>query len=284
MILENGANFIWRNARLLERAIFEYYFYEASPIRIIDILRAYQNEDGGFGHALEPDLRAPDSHPLFVEFALRTLYDCQLRDPTIAHRVCDFLAKHADLQHGIPPIFPSSQNYPRARHWTNRNMEPSWDRLVGLVGLANWQGVHHIWLKNVVDVCLDHMASTTYTDAHTIMNAFCLLESVAQERDVEQLFHKLAQDLVNANYFSIDVPVKTYALTPLTLAPTPDAYCRQIFSRVQIDAHLNELISLQMADGGWPIQWKPPGEAAQWEWRAQKTVNALVTLHAYGKL
>jgi hypothetical protein len=78
--------------------------------------------------------------------------------------------------------------------------------------------------------------------------------------------------------------VTTYAHTPLTAAPTPNAYCRPIFSDAQIDAHLNELLSLQMDDGGWPIQWEPPGEIAQWEWRAQKTINALVTLHAYGQI
>ena len=62
-LLEKGENFIWENARLLERAIFSYHFYSGSDIRILEILKTYQNEDGGFGHALEPDLRTPDSHP-----------------------------------------------------------------------------------------------------------------------------------------------------------------------------------------------------------------------------
>jgi len=163
-------------------------------------------------------------------------------------------------------------------------MKPQLDRLVGLVGLANWQVVRHSWLEKAVDVCLEHVASTIYTDAHTILNAFCLLESVALERDIEDLVQKLTHDLLRANFFSISVPVKTYALNPLTFAPTPDFYCRQIFSKAQIEAHLTELVSLQMADGGWPIQWKPPGETAQLEWRAQKTVNALVTLHEYGRI
>jgi hypothetical protein len=80
------------------------------------------------------------------------------------------------------------------------------DRLVGLVGLANWQGIHHSWLEKAVDICLEHLASTPYTDAHTILNAFCLLESVAQERDVERLFQKLAHDLLNATFFCTGSP------------------------------------------------------------------------------
>ena len=60
-ILEKGANFIWENARLLERAIFEYRFLGGSADRIPLILRLYQNADGGFGHALELDSCVPDS-------------------------------------------------------------------------------------------------------------------------------------------------------------------------------------------------------------------------------
>jgi hypothetical protein len=155
---------------------------------------------------------------------------------------------------------------------------------VGLVGLLNWQGVRNNWLQKAVEVCLEHVVATEYVDAHTILNTFCLLDSVAQKRNVDELFHKLSQDLFQADYFCIEVPCKTYALTPLIFAPTPDSYCRQIFSSAQIEAHLKELISSQMEDGGWPLQWEPPRGIARLEWRAQKTVNALITLHAYGKI
>ena len=185
MILENGMTFVWKYARLLERAIFEYHFCDGSSARIVDILRTYQNADGGFGHALEPDLRAPDSQPLFAEFALQTLYANRLRDMALANRICDFLLAHADLKQGIPTIFPSSQNYPRAPHWSNpAASQPSVDRLAGLVGLVNWQGVLHPWLREAVAVCLQRTAAIEYHDAHTILTAFCLLESLAPAQDV----------------------------------------------------------------------------------------------------
>ena len=158
------------------------------------------------------------------------------------------------------------------------------DRLIGLVGLANWQGINHSWLKQAVDVCLDHAMSMTYTDAHTILNAFCLIESVATKRDIEPLYQKLTNELLNAQYFSLNVPVTTYSLTPLTFASAPESYCRPIFAQQHIDAHLDDLLSLQMQDGGWPIQWTPPSRMARCEWRAHKTVNALITLRAYSKI
>ena len=137
--LELGTNFIWKNARLLERAIFELHFLNGSSKRILDILLAYQNEDGGFGNALEPDLRSPDSQPLFVEFAMRTLYDSKLRDTELAYRVCDFMANRVDMQQGIPMVSQSAKLYAQAAHMNNPSVyQPSFDRLTSLVGLIAW--------------------------------------------------------------------------------------------------------------------------------------------------
>lgn len=285
MILEKGTKFIWENARLLERAIFEYHFCDGSPERILEILKTYQNKDGGFGHALEPDLRAPDSHPLFAEFGLRILHECKLRAPEMVYKVCDFLSQHVDFEQGIPTILPSSQEYPRAAHWNNPDsVLPSFDRLTGLVGLANWHGTRHPWLQKAVEICMGRIATTEYTDAHTILTAFCLLESALDKTTTDELFDKLAEELLEADFFCADAPVSRYGLTPLTFAPTPDSFCRRIFSNSQIDAHLTDLESKQKDDGGWPIQWEPPGEISKWEWRSQRTVRALSVLRAYGRI
>ena len=284
-ILDKGTSFIWENARLLDRVVFDYHFRNGSVERILTVLGTYQNEDGGFGHALEPDLRAPDSQPLFVEFALRTLYDCKIRAPEMTYRACEFLAQHADLEAGIPTIFPSSRSYPRAAHWHHEhNEQPSLDRMTSLVGLAAWQGIQHPWLQKAIEACLAHITSTPYNDAHIIQNALCLIESLSQERPLDNLFKKLTGELKNANFYCAEVPVKSYGLTPLEFAPSPESFCRRIFSDAQIEAHLSELEAHQEADGGWGILWTPPGEYARLEWRAHKTVKALVTLHAYRRI
>ena len=285
MVLEKATRFIWENSRFLERAVFEHFFYKGPTARILEILKTYQNEDGGFGHALEPDLRAPDSQPLFTEFALRTLYECNLRDPEMAYKVCGFLSKHADFKQGIPSIFLSSQNFPRAAHWNNPTaVQPSMDRMTGLVGLVSWQGIKHPWLSEAIEVCIESIATTYYEDAHTIQNAFCLLESLSKVKDVGTLQMKLSNELFKANFFCLDAPVVNYGLTPLSFAPKPDSYCRNLFSDLQIEAHLDDLESKQEEDGGWPILWEPPGEMARWEWRSHKTVYSLVSLRAYGRI
>ena len=42
-----------------------------TPVR--DAVAAYRNADGGFGHALEPDVRDPASQPAATEMALRIM-------------------------------------------------------------------------------------------------------------------------------------------------------------------------------------------------------------------
>ena len=40
---------------------------------VLATLRAYRNRDGGFGHALEPDVRAPESEPASTLHGLEVL-------------------------------------------------------------------------------------------------------------------------------------------------------------------------------------------------------------------
>ena len=47
--------FIYRNARPLDIVRWQYHFENGSKEEVLTALAAYQNADGGFGHALEPD-------------------------------------------------------------------------------------------------------------------------------------------------------------------------------------------------------------------------------------
>ncbi len=82
----------------------------------------------------------------------------------------------------------------------------------------------------------------------------------------------------------MELPFEGYALTPLDLAPRPDALARVCFDDATIEVHLDALVAQQQEDGGWPLSWEPPGEAARAEWRGKWTLDALVVLDAYGRL
>jgi hypothetical protein len=66
-------SFVWSAARLVDRHRYALLFADGPAQPVIDALRGYRNGDGGFGHALEPDLRSPESQPAPTLYALEIL-------------------------------------------------------------------------------------------------------------------------------------------------------------------------------------------------------------------
>ncbi|MCG7376778.1 hypothetical protein MH215_07220 [Paenibacillus sp. ACRSA] len=217
-----------------------------------------------------------------MEFALRTLCDCNIKNEELAQKACKYIAKHADLEKGIPTIFFSSAQYPRAEHWQNSfATEPSFSRLTGLIGLLKWQGIDNPWLEKAVESCLENISSNIYEDAHTILTAFCLLECLPQTEYIRGLFLKLSNELYSSKFFRIDADSKQYGLSPLEFAPSSTSYCRRIFTEDLLLKHVEVLAAQQESDGGWQINWEPPGETARLEWRAYVTLKNLMILNSY---
>jgi hypothetical protein len=49
-------------------------FEDATIDHFHKAVAAHKNSDGGYGHAFEPDMRSPKSHPLALEFLLTVLH------------------------------------------------------------------------------------------------------------------------------------------------------------------------------------------------------------------
>ena len=75
-----------RFARLLDGA-------DSAPVRAA--VAAYRNPDGGFGHAIEPDLRCPDSQPAAAAMALRILDEADAWETGLVQGACDWLQRNA---------------------------------------------------------------------------------------------------------------------------------------------------------------------------------------------
>jgi hypothetical protein len=88
-----GRDFILRQGRLVERRLFAACFEGAPAAGVIDALRGYRNDDGGFGHGLEPDKRCPASLPIDVEVALQALAAVGAADLPLVLGACDYLAE-----------------------------------------------------------------------------------------------------------------------------------------------------------------------------------------------
>src|ERR1700676_3775221 len=100
--IDSAERFVLANARLLDRHRLAALLHGASTAPVLETLRAYRNSDGGFGHALEPDVRAPESEPTATLTALEVLAEVgALDDPMVADAAA-WVARVADPDGGVP--------------------------------------------------------------------------------------------------------------------------------------------------------------------------------------
>jgi hypothetical protein len=283
-----GDRFLLNQARLLERRLFASCFLGQPAAGVVDALRGYQNDDGGFGHALEPDKRCPASLPIDVETAFQALATAGGFDQEMVTRACDFLARTAEeagAGGAVPPAFPVIEAFPRAAHWTDWTYEPGLNPTAGLVGLLYQLGVDHPWRSAGTAYCWRQLESGGLPgDAHVLKEVLVFLEHVPDTDRAGQQAAALASKLDSIPLFHLDPDAPGYGLSPLDIAPLTGSRWRSLFTEAQIDAHLERLQKAQQADGGWPITWAPPSQAAVAEWRGVVTLQALRTLTSYGRL
>src|SRR4051794_30472278 len=89
--LAAAARFLAERGRVLDRRRFDRAFAGGPAEAVRDAVAAYRNADGGFGHGLEPDCRAPGSQPATTALALRTLDEADAWDEDLVRAICDHL-------------------------------------------------------------------------------------------------------------------------------------------------------------------------------------------------
>lgn len=283
--LQNAQEFIWRNARLLERYLFTALFSEGRKESVFAALRPYQNEDGGFGNALEPDKRCPSSQPQDVEFALHILDAIDAMDDSMVIRACDYLITITTAEGGVPFALPSLNAYPHAPWWTaENNPAASLNPTAAITGLLLKHGIQHPWIETASQFCWRAIDSTETIEFHTLMPAITFLEHVPDRARAEHELRRIAARLLHSDAIELDPHAQGYVKKPLDWAPTPQSYCRRLFDEQTIAQHLAALAGRQQSDGGWPISWTAISPAVELEWRGRLTIEALRMLEAYGAL
>ncbi|MCL2841492.1 MAG: hypothetical protein FWE05_12070 [Defluviitaleaceae bacterium] len=112
---------MYRNARNIELALWQYEFENGSEETVLDALSFYQNEDGGFGNALEPDSLNPNSTPYTTNHAINILNSIGFKDAKhpMIRGILRFLDSGAYFsENGWQFTIPTNNEYPHAIWWT----------------------------------------------------------------------------------------------------------------------------------------------------------------------
>ena len=287
-ILEQARIFIFENARLLERRRFEHIFQGGSKQAVINTLRAYQNEDGGFGNALEPDIRCPQSQPVPTEMALMIMDALAYWDRDMLTQIIEYLRTVTLSDGGLPTTLRAGSDYPHAPWWfTDSPIQPSVNPTGRIIGLLYKQRVRSDffedqWFTKTVDYLwrvLEHEQPEGYHDG---IQWITFLQHTPERERAQNVLPLIEAWLRRSGTIETNPEAVGYVQKVLDWAPTPQSYANPFILPSDIQMHLDALVKQQQADGGWPINWPPMSTAVETEWRGLVTLERVSTLKAYG--
>ncbi|ONI76216.1 hypothetical protein ALI144C_36720 [Actinosynnema sp. ALI-1.44] len=294
--LDRAEWFVWLTGRILEQHRFAYHFLGGSAEAVEAALFAFACPAGGFGYALEPDLRGPAPEPLSTALALRLLEEvgrCGERDTTalLAH-----LERTSTPDGGLPARNPQPGNYPAAAAVPPIADPPGSLQSTGpVVGVLRASGVRHPWLDKATEFCWTAIDSVEPTDPYVIEAAVAFLDR-AEDRDRARAAANRLGDQVRGRRLAVLDPADADAYPlpagfppglhfyPYDFAHTPDSLAAEWFTGEEMDRSLDHLRSRQLADGGWAMRFPEWAPGTALEWRPILTIEALLTLRAYGRL
>ena len=282
---DSAAVFVAANARVIDRRRFERLFGGGSARPVRDAVAAYRNDDGGFGHALEPDCRAPGSQSLAVEMALRIMDETDAWDEDLVRGACDWLAAVAPAEGGVAFVEPTLAGWPHAPWWVAEEGHPASVIVTALIASTlHARRFSHPWLDRATELTWTLIDTLAEPGPYDMRAVFSFLQHVPDRDRARAVFGRVGPLIFERKLVTLDPETPGEVHFPLDFAPEPDSLGRALFDEATIKAHLDHLAQAQRADGGWMFNWLAWSPAAERDWRGFLTVDALRLLRANGYL
>ena len=291
--------FIFDQARPLERCLFAYRYEGGSPVDVSAELAKFRNPDGGFGRALEPDFRVPDSSVLATGQALSILRELRVGDDSsLVREAISYLLDNYDAEHHVWPIIPRHDNTaPHAPWWRyDAAKMMRWDEQRANPGCQIVSELYHYrslvppdFLEECTAAIVSHL--DTLPDAMDMFNVGGYVALAETENLPDKIRSHIISKLQRAVACSIardELEWEEHCLTPLRVTDSPDSpLLSSIWEEVQ--RNLDYEIKRQEADGSWAPNWSWGGAFpevwpdAEKEWRGILTLKALKALRNFDR-
>jgi hypothetical protein len=122
---EDACNFIRKNARPLDQALFRYHFEGGSKEDVLIELAAFSNIDGGFGGGIEPDFRLKTSSPMATSVGLQYCLDvgCDPKSDIVRGAIDYLVSTYNKSDNYWPSTDVSVNDSPHAPWWHVEKVE-----------------------------------------------------------------------------------------------------------------------------------------------------------------
>jgi hypothetical protein len=295
--------FLKTQARPLDRALYEHRFEGGSVDGVLAELAHYQNEDGGFGHALEPDMRTPSSSALATGIGLRVLRElgCSTEHPMVRKAVEHVLATY-DPESKVWRVVPYDTNeHPHAPWWHDEagSLARTFDQFLIIPRAQIVALLHHYaalvpadWLD---DVTRDTVAAIEVAESlgagggDDLASAIDLAQAEGLSPDLRRRLVDRIRAVVPEVVSRDPQEWSSYCLPPLKVAHSPQSLVADLLEDA-LQLHLDYTIAHQITEGTWEPAWTW-GELypevwpqARLEWRGEITLETLTMLRAFGRI
>ncbi|MGH2849980.1 MAG: hypothetical protein ACRDLP_05130 [Solirubrobacteraceae bacterium] len=274
--------FVLANARVIDRHRLAVLLHGAPVEPFLRALSAYQNDDGGFGHALEPDVRSPHSEPVSALRAIELLNEVGAPDDRMMAEAAAWVGAIALADGGVPVVMPTAAAYPHAP-WMVASEGASFLTLA-IAGALLEAGSREPWLERATAWSWSALARPDELSAYWVKCALAFLDAVPDESRASAALEQIRPMLGDSGSLPVAGGIEGERLTPLVLSERPRARSRALFTDEQIANDLDRLEREQQDDGGWTFDWLAwsPGQSV--EWRGAITVQAVRTLITHGRI
>jgi len=280
---EAAETFVWSAARLVDRHRYALLFRDGPAVPVVEALRGYRNGGGGFGHALEPDLRCPQSQPAATLYALEMLAEAGAVRSELGDGARAWIAGIADDDGGVPFVLPGFEAYPHTFWWAP---QPGSFLTFALAAVLHGAGIgagEDAWLARATDWAWAALEREAAPAGYWLKHACAFLDAVPDEARARAALSALAER-VDGGAVAVDGGAEGEALRPLDLSPRPGLRSRALLPAGAIDAHLDAVEEEQREDGGWTFDWLAWSPAQTTDWRGTVTIRALTWLRDNGRL
>lgn len=293
--------FILKNARPLDKARWQFLFEGGNREEVIEILQTYQNADGGFGHALEPDCWNPNSTPMQTWVATCIIEEIGLEDANnpLIQGILMYLASGAEWDghrwHGLNTV-RTNNDYPHAPWWAYTEKEElSYNPTASLIGfILKYEQKDTEFYQQTCNLAREAYA---YFEAHfpleSMHEAACFVElydamkacgctgvvNLEQFRDLlqEQIKQLLTYDTKRWSTEYICKPSLFIKNTTSDFYKANQALC--IFE-------CDFIREYQQKDGTWQVTWTWPAYPEQWAisknwWQADIIIKNMRYMKAF---
>jgi hypothetical protein len=270
-----AGEFFARHGREIDRARFRFHFAGGTQEEVLDALGRYQNEDGGFGHALEPDITAPASNPFATEWALLVCLQAGVpREHPLLARTVGYLeaSQYEDGSWRFSPEVYAHEMAPWFQGWEWPNLNPAGS----LAGLLRELGLGSPRLHGRVADLFAQLARPTdlLGDEFYGVRPYALYALPDGEHPHQELYRAGMLWWLIRQHIENKLPDAPHFFE---YARTPQTYTARNLPGDILAAELERLEAEQAEDGGWP---SPYAE----HWRGAFTVQGLLVLRAFGRI